>query len=389
MNEIQVDVKGGESVRLPSGITAGEALQRFIAGTQNPVVAARVDGNLVDLTHPLDHDCTVEAVGGSNEESLEILRHSTSHVMAQAVQSLYPEAKIAIGPAIENGFYYDFDCPRPISVEDLPRIEAKMAEIVREAMPIRRRDLNREEAIRLFSERGEPYKVELLEEIDSSRVSVYEQAGWVDLCRGPHLPSTGALKAFKLTGVAGAYWRGDERNAQLQRLYGTAFFSQKELDEYLRLIEEARKRDHRKLGRELDLFSISPDTVGGGLILWHPKGGLIRHLVEDYCKKRHLEGGYDFVYTPHIGRANLWETSGHLGFYAENMYAPIKIDEQLYYLKPMNCPFHVNIYKSSVRSYRDLPIRLAEWGTVYRFERSGVLHGLTPVSYTHLRAHET
>ncbi len=377
MNEIQVDVKGGESVRLPSGITAGEALQRFIADTQNPVVAARVDGNLVDLSYPLEHDCTVEAVGGSNEESLEILRHSTSHVMAQAVQSLYPEAKIAIGPAIENGFYYDFDCPRPISVEDLPRIEAKMAEIVREAMPIRRRDLNREEAIRLFSERGEPYKVELLEEIDSSRVSVYEQAGWVDLCRGPHLPSTGALKAFKLTGVAGAYWRGDERNAQLQRLYGTAFFSQKDLDEYLRLIEEARKRDHRKLGRELDLFSII-DEVGPGLAIYHPKGALLRYVLETFEKEAHLRRGYQMALGPQLLKTDLWKQSGHFDHYRENMYFT-EVEGQSYGIKPMNCLAHMLIYKSKIRSYRDLPLRYFEMGIVHRHERSGVLHGLTRV----------
>ncbi|HYA03163.1 MAG TPA: threonine--tRNA ligase [Syntrophobacteria bacterium] len=377
MDEIQVDVKGGESIRLPSGVTAGEALQRFIAGTPNPVVAARVDGNLVDLTYPLEHDCTIEAVGGSNEESLEILRHSTSHVMAQAVQSLYPEAKIAIGPAIENGFYYDFDCPRRISVEDLPRIEAKMAEIVQEAMPISRRDVGREEAIRLFSERSEPYKVDLLQEIDTSRVSVYEQGGWMDLCRGPHLPNTGALKAFKLTGVAGAYWRGDERNAQLQRLYGTAFFSRKELDEYLRLLEEARKRDHRKLGRELDLFSIS-DEAGPGLAIYHPKGALLRYVLETFEKEAHLRRGYQMAIGPQLLKTDLWKQSGHFDHYRENMYFT-EVEGQSYGIKPMNCLAHMLIYKSKIRSYRDLPLRYFEMGIVHRHERSGVLHGLTRV----------
>jgi threonyl-tRNA synthetase len=377
MDEIRVNVKGEESLRLPSGITAGEALRRFIAGTENPVVAARVDGNLVDLSYPLEHDCTVEAVGGNNEESLEVLRHSTSHVMAQAVQSLYPEAKVAIGPAIENGFYYDFDCPSPISVEDLPRIEAKMAEIVREAMPIRRRDLDRDEAIRLFSERREPYKVELLREIDSSRVSVYEQGGWVDLCRGPHLPNTDALKAFKLTGVAGAYWRGDERNAQLQRLYGTAFFSQEELDEYLRLLEEARKRDHRKLGRELDLFSIS-DEVGPGLVIYHPKGALLRYLLETFEKEAHLRRGYQMALGPQLLKTDLWRQSGHFDHYRENMYFT-EVEGQSYGIKPMNCLAHMLIYKSKIRSYRDLPLRYFEMGIVHRHERSGVLHGLTRV----------
>jgi threonyl-tRNA synthetase len=377
MNEIQVNLKGGNSQRLPSGITAGEALKRLMAGTANPLVAARVDGNLVDLTHPLDHDGTIEPVGGSNEETLDILRHSTSHVMAQAVQILYPEAKITIGPAIENGFYYDFDCPRPISVEDLPRIEAKMAEIIRQALPIHRRELDREEAIHLFTERGEPYKVELLEELDAARVSVYGQGSWMDLCRGPHLPTTGDLKAFKLTGVAGAYWRGDERKAQLQRIYGTAFFSQQELDEHLRLLDEARKRDHRKLGRELDLFSIS-DEVGPGLVIYHPKGALLRFVLETFEKEAHLRRGYQMAIGPQLLKTDLWKQSGHFDHYRENMYFT-EVEGQSYGIKPMNCLAHMLIYKSKIRSYRDLPLRLFEMGIVHRHERSGVLHGLTRV----------
>jgi threonyl-tRNA synthetase len=304
------------------------------------------------------------------------MRHSTSHVMAEAVLSIFPNAKFGIGPAIEDGFYYDFDLPRPLTPEDLPVIEKKMGEIIKANLPFTHREVTKKEAKKLFA--SQPYKLELLEEIPDDKVGVYEQGNFTDLCRGPHVKSTGEIKAFKLTSIAGAYWRGNERNAMLQRIYGVAFNSQKELDDYLTRLEEAKKRDHRKLGRELDLFLI-PEEIGGGLVIYTPKGGRIRNTIEDFWKQEHFANGYEILYTPHIGLRNLWQTSGHLDFYQENMYAPIAIDEQEYYLKPMNCPFHMLAYKSRTRSYRDLPLRWAELGTVYRYERSGVLLGLLRV----------
>jgi threonyl-tRNA synthetase len=333
-------------------------------------------------------------------EALDTKRHSLAHLMAACIQDMFPEARFGVGPVVEDGFYYDVAVSRPLTPDDLAAIEKKMRSKISEGLSFERTEISNDEAVAMFGGMHQDFKVELLRDLKTrgttamkdlddanlvgdsvTEVSLYKTGTFTDLCRGPHVKSTREIKpdSFKLTRVSGAYWRGDQAREQMQRVYGVAFDTRKELDEYFVRLEEAKKRDHRKLGQDLDLFSIQPDTVGGGLILWHPKGGLIRHLAEEFCKKRHLESGYDFVYTPHIGRAALWETSGHLGFYAENMYAPIKIDEQLYYLKPMNCPFHVNIYKHSRRSYRDLPMRLAEWGTVYRFEKSGVLHGLTRV----------
>ena len=310
------------------------------------------------------------------ENQLETMRHSVSHVMAEAILSIFPDAKFAIGPAIEDGFYYDFDLPRPLTPEDLPVIEKKMNEIVKANLPFKRRDLTKNEAKKLFAK--QPYKLELLEEITDDKVGVYEQGKFTDLCRGPHVNTTGEIKAFKLTRIAGAYWRGNEHNAMLQRIYGVAFNSQPELDDYLTRQEEAKKRDHRKLGKELDLFII-PEEIGGGLVIYTPKGGRIRTTIEDFWRQEHFANGYEILYTPHIGLSKLWETSGHLDFYKENMYSPITIDEQEYYIKPMNCPFHMLAYKSKTRSYRDLPLRWAELGTVYRYERSGVLSGLMRV----------
>ena len=312
----------------------------------------------------------------SKEHKLDTMRHSTSHVMAEAVLSIFPDAKFAIGPAIEDGFYYDFELPRPLTPEDLPVIEKKMGEIVKADLPFTHREISKKEAKKLFA--LQPYKLELIEEITDEKVGVYEQGNFTDLCRGPHVSSTNEIKAFKLTSIAGAYWRGDEKNAMLQRIYGVAFGSEKELDEYLTKIEEAKKRDHRKLGKELDLFII-PEEIGGGLVIYTPMGGRIRTTIEDFWRQEHFINGYEIIYTPHIGLSNLWQTSGHLGFYKENMYSPITIDEQEYYLKPMNCPFHILAYKSQTRSYRDLPLRWAELGTVYRYERSGVLSGLMRV----------
>ncbi len=322
---------------------------------------------------------------------LDRMRHSTAHVMAQAVLEMFPAGKIAIGPPIENGFYYDFDLPRALTPEDLAKIEARMREIIREDHPFIRREVTPEEARALFAD--QPYKLELIDGILAAgldeygnpvaggvTLSTYRHDTFEDLCRGPHLERTGQIPedAFKLLSVAGAYWRGDERRPMLQRIYGTVWPSKKELDDYLKWLEEVEKRDHRKLGKQLDLFSISPE-LGGGLILWHPKGAMVRKIAEDFWRAEHERGGYQFVYSPHIGRSWLWETSGHLQWYKENMYAPIEIEGQEYFLKPMNCPFHILIYKSSVRSYRDLPLRYAELGTVYRFERGGVLHGLLRV----------
>jgi threonyl-tRNA synthetase len=320
------------------------------------------------------------------------IRHSASHVMAQAVMEMFPgQARIAIGPPIDDGFYYDFELPRPLTPEDLQAIESRMREIIAEDRPFVREALSADEARRLFAD--QPYKIELIAgleaggqdeygtEIDGKpEISIYRDGGFVDLCRGPHVERTGKINpaAIKLMGTAGAYWRGDEKNPMLQRIYGTAWKTSEELEQYVWRQEEARKRDHRKLGRELDLFSVS-EEIGAGLILWHPRGGMLRKIAEDYCRAEHERGGYEFVYSPHIGRSDLWETSGHLGWYRENMYSPLDIDGQEYFLKPMNCPFHIHIYKSRTRSYRDLPLRFAEWGTVYRYERSGVLHGLMRV----------
>ncbi|MGE5592105.1 MAG: threonine--tRNA ligase [Betaproteobacteria bacterium] len=319
------------------------------------------------------------SVNLDSDEGREILRHSTAHVLAQAVKRLFPEVKLAIGPAIENGFYYDFDKPEPFTLDDLGRIEQEMRNIVSENLPIVREEISRDDAVALFCKMDEPYKLELIEDLPQDEVvSVYRQGEFVDLCRGPHLASTGELRAFKLLSVAGAYWRGDEKRKMLQRIYGTAFPTEAGLQAYLHVLEEAERRDHRKLGKELDLFSLH-EEAGAGLVYWHPKGAMVRKVIEDFWREEHLKRGYQLVYSPHIARRDLWEISGHWGWYRENMYSPIDIDGVEYLLKPMNCPFHILMYKTRTRSYRDLPIRWAELGTVYRYERSGVLHGLLRV----------
>ncbi len=310
---------------------------------------------------------------------LERLRHSAAHVMASAVKSLFPEAKVATGPAIETGFYYDFDVERPFTQEDLLKIEGRMAEIVAQNLPFERVEVSRAQAQQHFSERREDYKLQILEAIpENELVTYYRHGDFIDLCRGPHLRTTGELGAFKLLSVAGAYWRGDEKNKMLQRIYGTAFATSQELEAYLHLLQEAEARDHRRLGKELDLFS-SMEGLGPGLILWHPRGARVRQVIEDYWRQVHREEGYEPVYTPHMAKLDLWKTSGHVDFYKENMYSPMEVEGQDYEIKPMNCPFHVKIYNTRTRSYRELPLRLAELGTVYRFERSGVLHGLMRV----------
>jgi threonyl-tRNA synthetase len=307
---------------------------------------------------------------------LEMMRHSASHVMAEAVLSMFPKAKFGIGPAIEDGFYYDFELPRPLTVEDLPAIELKMKEIVAANLPFVGEEKTVREALKLFD--GQKYKIELIKDLGGDNVTIYRQGGFTDLCRGPHVKATGEIKAFKLTSVAGAYWRGDEKRPMLQRIYGVAFAKQADLDDYLKRLAEAAKRDHRKLGKELDLFSLH-EEAGPGLVYWHPRGAMVRQLIEDFWKAEHRRRGYDIVYSPHIAKVHLWETSGHWNFYRENMYSPMEIDEIQYVLKPMNCPFHILMYKTQLRSYRNLPMRYAELGTVYRYERSGVLHGLARV----------
>jgi len=309
-------------------------------------------------------------------ERLEIMRHSAAHVLAEAVQSIFPDAKFGIGPAIENGFYYDFDLPRSLTPDDLPLIETKMSEIIALNVPFIKQEVAKEEARALFA--AQPYKLELIDEIPDEKVGLYQQGPFVDLCRGPHVSSTGEIKVFKLLSIAGAYWRGDEHRPMLQRVYGVAFDTEEALTEYLKKLDEAAKRDHRKLGKELDLFSIH-EEAGPGLVHWHPKGAVIRRVIEDFWKDEHIKRGYDIIYTPHIAKLDLWKTSGHWEFYRDYLYSPMEVEGQEYIIKPMNCLGHILIYKTSQRSYRELPLRYAELGTVYRYERSGVLHGLSRV----------
>jgi threonyl-tRNA synthetase len=375
--KIWVRLPDGSRRALPRGSTARDALALLGDGAAREAVVARLDGRLVDLSAPLPAESSLEPVAPPSAEALEVVRHTCSHVLAQAVKELYPEAQVGIGPVTDEGFYYDFRRDTPFTPEDLERIEERMREIVARDLPLRRLEQPREEAVRLFEARGEPLKVELIRDKGGEWVSCYQQGAFVDFCRGPHLPSTGRVRAFKLTHIAGAYWRGDETQPMLQRIYGTAFFSDEELQRHLRLLEEARRRDHRRLGRELDLFSIQ-EAAGGGLIFWHPRGAVVRRVIEDFWREEHLRRGYQLVCTPHMARSDLWRRSGHLSYYRENMYT-FESDDEEFVLKPMNCPGHILIYRSRVRSYRELPLRLAEMGTVYRAERSGVLHGMLRV----------
>jgi len=373
---IEIEVNG-KNRSYPAGVTPEEILTENPDQNGRECVAAELNGRAVDIYSPLTDSGKLSCINTKSQMGLEILRHSTSHVMAQAVKELFPEALVTIGPAIEEGFYYDFDTPRPFTPEDLERIENRMREIVKSKLPFRRMVLPKEEAIQFFREKGERYKVELLNEIEADEVSLYSQGEFTDLCRGPHIPDSGFIKAFKLTKVAGAYWRGDERNPMLQRIYGTAFPSQEALKKYLHLLEEAKRRDHRKLGKELDLFSIS-DEAGPGLIIWHPKGAMLRYLIEEFERVEHLKRGYQMAVGPQVLKRDLWEKSGHFDNYRDNMYFTT-VDGVDYGIKPMNCLAHMVIYKSKIRSYRDLPLRLFELGTVLRHEKSGVLHGLLRV----------
>ncbi len=379
MSQVRIELPDGSKKEFPAGSTPLDVARSIGEGLARQAVAARVDGHLVDLNKALDSDTRVELVTLNSPEGLEIYRHTTAHLMAHAVKALYgDDVQVTIGPAIENGFYYDFySTKQTFAPEMFETIEKKMEELAAADLPIVREELPRDEAIELFKKMGENYKVELIEDLPDGVVSLYRQGDFVDLCRGPHLPSTKFIKAFKLTGVAGAYWRGSEKNAMLQRIYATAFPDKKELKAYLARLEEARKRDHRKLGKELDLFSFS-EEAGAGLVIWHPKGALLRTLIEDFERREHLRRGYDIVMGPQILRTELWKTSGHYENYRENMYFT-EVDEQSYGIKPMNCLAHMLIYKSKMRSYRDLPLRYFELGTVHRHEKSGVLHGLLRV----------
>ena len=379
MTDIKIAIEDGEVAVMPEATTVGEALAELLSNKQRKrTVAVTVDGAILDLTTVLTEDTSFGLIQIGSEESLAILRHSTAHVMAEAVRQLYPEVKVAIGPSIDNGFYYDFERSEAFTPEDFEKIEAKMTEIVRQALPFTKTEVKSVDAIERFKAEDEKYKVELIEDLDTESVTLYQQGEFTDLCRGPHVPNTSWIKSFKLQRVAGAYWRGDEKNTMLQRIYGTAFYDKKALKKHLNALEEAKKRDHRKLGKELQLFTMS-DEIGPGLVLWQPKGALLRKLIEDYWKDAHYRNDYDLLYTPHIARQDLWKTSGHLDFYAENMYSGMDIDGVQYQLKPMNCPFHIGIYNSNKRSYREFPIRWCELGTVYRYERAGALHGLLRV----------
>jgi threonyl-tRNA synthetase len=377
MSTIAITLPDGSKRELPPHSSIADLAASIGAGLAKAAIAGKRDGELVDLSTELQDGSLVEIITDKSPEALTIIRHSAAHLMAQAVKELFPKAKVTIGPAIENGFYYDFDMDVPFTPEDLERIEARMAELAAANQKIERREFSSSEAAALFTEMGEDYKVELINDLGADTVSVYTQGDFADLCRGPHLPSTSRIKAFKLLSIAGAYWRGDEKNRMLQRIYGTAFVDRKELEAYLHRLEESKRRDHRKLGRELDLFSFS-DDVGAGLVIWHPKGAMLRTILEDFERREHLKRGYDIVLGPQILKKELWQRSGHYENYRENMYFT-EVDEQSYGIKPMNCLSHMMIYKSHLRSYRDLPLRYFELGTVHRHERAGVLHGLLRV----------
>ena len=376
---IHITLPDGTRKQVPAGCTVREALTPEGGRLDAKVLAAKINGEPMDLSRPLEQDATIEPLTFESAEGREVYRHSSTHIMAQAVKEVFPTAQLTIGPALDDGFYYDFAFDRPFTPEDLEKIEARAIEIMKRGLTVTRSELSKQDAIKFFQERGEGYKVELINSFDdASPISLYRQGEFVDLCRGPHLPTTGYVGAFKLLSTGGAYWRGDERNPMLQRVYGTSFPTKKELDAHLAKLEEIKRRDHRKLGKELDLITIQ-DAIGPGLVLWHPKGSLIRLLIENFWREQHIKDGYDLVYSPHVARLDLWKTSGHVDYYRENMFASMKLEGSEYQLKPMNCPFHIMIYKSHMRSYRDLPIRYGELGTVYRYERTGVLHGLLRV----------
>ncbi len=376
MSQIRLTLPDESVLEVEAGTTALEAAKQIGSRLAKAAVAAKVDGELFDLTRPLSRDCEFKILTFDSDEGKHVYWHSAAHVMADAVTQLFPDAKPTIGPAIANGFYYDFDVEEPFTEDDLRRIEEKMQEIIEADAPFERREVSKAEALELFEQRQNRYKIALIDDIESEIVSLYQHGDFVDLCAGPHLPSTGRLKAFKLLSVAGAYWRGDERNPMLQRIYGTAYPEEKMLDEHLRRMEEAERRDHRRLGRELELFSFF-EQCGAGLVYYHPRGAMLRHLIEEFVTDEHLKRGYELVVTPHLVKSDIWEISGHAQQGYPMYYT--EIEGQSYGIKPMNCPGHIMIYKTKTRSYRDLPIRYFELGTVYRHERSGTLHGLLRV----------
>ena len=380
MNNIKITFPDGSTKEFEKGITGFQIAQSVSSRLAEEALAIEINGEVRDLNSPVNDDCSIKILTFNDDEGKHVYWHSTSHLMAHAIQDLHPEAKFGVGPAIEDGFYYDIDVNSKLSEEDLKEIEKRMMEISKDNSSFVREELSKNSAVDFFKKKGDNYKLEILSGIDenSEKISLYKEGTFTDLCTGPHLPSTGKIKNIKLLTVSGSYWRGDEKNKQLQRIYGISFPKKKMLDDYLEFLEEAKKRDHRKIGKQLDLFSIQ-EEAGAGLIYWHPKGARVRLEIEDFWRKAHLENGYELLYSPHLGKSWLWETSGHLGFYKDSMYSSMKIDEQDYYIKPMNCPFHIMIYKSQLRSYRDLPLRWAELGTVYRYEKSGVLHGLLRV----------
>jgi len=379
METIHITLPDGAVRDVPRGTTAAQIAGQISPRLAKDALVARADGDLVDLSRPLDRDAKVSILTAKDPDAVQVFRHSAAHLLAAAVLELYPDVKLGIGPPTDNGFFYEFVREQPFTPEDLEKIEAKMHELAAKDIPNERKMMPKPEALDLYRRHNQEFKCELVEEkATEPMVSFYTTGKFIDFCRGPHIPSTGRIKAFKLMNVAGAYWKGDEKNPQMQRIYGACFVEQKELDDYLHRLEEAKRRDHRRLGTELDLFSVQ-DEAGPGLIFWHPKGGAIRRLMEDWLRTELTRHGYDLVYTPHIMLLDLWKTSGHANFYRENMFGAIEVEKAEYQLKPMNCPGHVLIFKSHLRSYRELPVRLAELGTVYRYERSGVLHGLMRV----------
>lgn len=380
MDKIKITFPDGSIKEFEKGVTALSIAESISRGLAENALAVEINGQVRELYTPINSNAVINFLTFDSPKGKEVYWHSTSHLMAHAVQSLFPEAKFGVGPAIDSGFYYDIDINTKLTEEDLIRIENKMMELTKESSEFVRHELSKNEAIDFFTKKGDQYKLEILSELDDNNeiISLYHEGAFTDLCTGPHLPNVNKIKYVKLLSVSGSYWRGDEKNKQLQRIYGISFPKKKMLDDYLVFLEEAKKRDHRKLGKQLDLFSIH-EEAGAGLIYWHPKGARIRHEIESFWKQAHLDGGYELLYSPHMGKSWLWETSGHLFFYKDSMYAEMKIDEQDYYIKPMNCPFHIMIYKNKLHSYRDLPLRWAELGTVYRYEKSGVLHGLLRV----------
>ncbi|MGD1071424.1 MAG: threonine--tRNA ligase [Bryobacteraceae bacterium] len=379
MSSIQITLPDGSVQKVPAGTSALDIAQKISPRLADAAIVARVNGQLYDLKRPLEQDASVQILTPKDADALDVYRHSTAHLCAAAVLELFPETKLGVGPPIETGFYYDFDRPEPFTPQDLEKIEAKMWELQAKNLTYDRQLTPKPEGLAKYRAMDEPMKVELIEEKADDIFSEYTLGPhFIDFCRGPHVADTSKLKAFKLLSIAGAYWKGNENNKQLQRIYGTAWFTKKELDDYLHKLEEAKKRDHRKLGQELDLFSIQ-ELAGPGLIFFHPKGGIVRKQLEDWMRDAYLKRGYSLVYTPHVMRRDLWKTSGHANFYSENMFTPMELDDAEYQLKPMNCPGHILIYRDRQHSYRDLPVRLGELGTVYRYERSGTMHGLLRV----------